>query len=50
MVSVILDNLVAGASIDDILRSYPALSRESVAAAIAYAAELAGKRVVPLPT
>lgn len=49
MVSVILDNLAAGVSIDDILRSYPALSRESVAAAIAYAAELAGERVVPLP-
>ncbi len=49
MVSVLLDNLAAGASIDDILRSYPPLSRESVTAAIAYAAELAGERVVPLP-
>jgi uncharacterized protein (DUF433 family) len=49
MVSVILDNLAVGASIDDIVRSYPARSRESVAAAIACAAELAGERIVPLP-
>ena len=49
MVSVILDNLAAGLSIDEVLRSYPSLSREAVQAAITYAAELARERVVALP-
>jgi uncharacterized protein (DUF433 family) len=48
MVSVILDNLAAGVSVDEVLQSYPSLSREDVQAAIAYAAELARERVVPL--
>ena len=48
MVSVVLDNLAAGASQDEILRSYPSLSQESIQAAIAYAAELARERVVNL--
>ena len=46
MVSVILDNLAAGASADEILKSYPSLSSEDIKAAIAYAAELARERVV----
>jgi len=49
MVSVILDNLAAGLSPDEILRSYPALSREAIQAAITYAAELARERVVAMP-
>ncbi len=49
MVSVILDNLAAGLSTDEILRSYPSLSREAVNAALAYAAALARERVVALP-
>jgi uncharacterized protein (DUF433 family) len=48
MVSVILDNLAAGVSQDEILRSYPSLNRESIQAAIAYAAELTRERVVNL--
>jgi uncharacterized protein (DUF433 family) len=40
MVSVIMDNLAAGLTIDEILRSYPSLTREGVRAAIGYAAEL----------
>jgi uncharacterized protein (DUF433 family) len=40
MVSVVLDNLAAGVSTEEILRSYPSLSPESIQAAIAYAAEL----------
>ena len=48
MVSVILDNLAANVSQDEILRSYPSLSRDSVRAAIAYAAELVRERVVDL--
>jgi uncharacterized protein (DUF433 family) len=49
MVSVILDNLAAGLAVDEILQSYPSLSREAVHAAIAYAAELARERVIALP-
>ena len=46
MVSVVLDNLAAGQSTDEILQLYPTLRREDVAAAMAYAAELARERVV----
>ncbi|MBN1399204.1 MAG: DUF433 domain-containing protein [Anaerolineae bacterium] len=49
MVSVILDNLAAGLSSDEILHSYPSLTRQAIQAAIAYAAELARERVVALP-
>jgi uncharacterized protein (DUF433 family) len=48
-VSVILDNLAAGLSADEIVRSYPSLAAEDVQAAVAYAAELARERIVPLP-
>ncbi len=46
MVSVILDNLAAGVSPREILKSYPSLSSEDIQAAIAYAAELARERIV----
>ena len=49
MVSVVLDNLVAGLSYEEIIESYPSLNRESVQAAIAYAAELTRERVVGMP-
>lgn len=49
MVSVVLDNLAVNLSIDDILRSYPSLTREAVQATIAYAAELTRERLVALP-
>lgn len=48
MVSVILDNLAAGISRDEILASYPSFASEDIEASIAYAAELARERVVPL--
>lgn len=44
MVSVVLDNLAQGKSADKIVQLYPTLQREDVAAAIAYAAELACER------
>jgi uncharacterized protein (DUF433 family) len=47
MVSVVLDNLAAGRSLEQILSSYPSLVREDVQAAISYAAELAREQVVP---
>jgi len=46
MVSVVLDNLAAGQSPEEIMKLYPTLRREDVAAAVAYAAELARERVV----
>ena len=36
-VSVVLDNLAAGLSVEEILRSYPGLSREALQAAVLYA-------------
>ena len=46
MVSVVLDNLAAGLSVDQIQKSYPSLSQEAVQAAIAYAAELSHERIL----
>mgnify|MGYP001039832507 FL=1 len=48
MVSVILDNLAAGVSREEILKSYPSLTPEDIQAAIAYAAELTKERIVPV--
>ncbi|MCP4149363.1 MAG: DUF433 domain-containing protein [bacterium] len=48
MVSVVLDNLAAGLSTDEIINSYPSLRPEAVQAAIAYAADLARERIVVL--
>jgi uncharacterized protein (DUF433 family) len=47
MVSVILDNLAAGESVEEIMRGYH-LEREDVQAAVQYAAELARETVIPL--
>lgn len=49
MVSVILDNLAAGESIDSVLHSYPTLKAEDIHAALSYAADLARDRVVSVP-
>jgi len=49
MVSVVLDNLAAGLGTEEILASYPSLNRDSIQAAIAYAAELARERLVLIP-
>jgi uncharacterized protein (DUF433 family) len=46
MVSVILDNLAAGVSKEEILKSYPGLTVEAVNATLAYAAELAHERII----
>jgi uncharacterized protein (DUF433 family) len=46
MASVVLDNLASGLSTAEIVRLYPTLTGEDVAAAIAYASELARERVV----
>lgn len=46
--SVVLDNLAAGLTVDDLIQSYPTLSREGIQASVAYAAELARERLVTL--
>jgi uncharacterized protein (DUF433 family) len=48
-VSVVLDNLAAGVSAEDIVKSYPSLHRLDIRAAIAYAADIARERQVVLP-
>jgi uncharacterized protein (DUF433 family) len=50
MAAVVLDNLAAGLPAEEILRSYPSLEAEDLRAAVAYAADLARERMVPLPT
>ena len=47
-VSVVLDNLAAGLTPDEIVASYPTLALEDVRAAIAYAADLTRDRVIEL--
>ena len=49
LVSVVLDDPAAGASAEEIARSYPSVSTEAVRATLAYAADLAGERVVTVP-
>lgn len=49
MVFVVLDNIAAGGTAEEILRDYPSLWPEAIPAAIAYAAELARERIVELP-
>jgi uncharacterized protein (DUF433 family) len=49
MVTVILDNLAAGASPEDIQRDYPSVSAEAIRASIAYAAELSHERILAMP-
>jgi uncharacterized protein (DUF433 family) len=44
-----LDNLAAGLSVPEVLKSYPSLTEQAVQAAVAYAAELARERVLAMP-
>lgn len=48
-VAVVLANLAAGLSAEEILRSYPTLTPDAIQAALAYASDLAQERVVGLP-
>ena len=48
-VSLIIDNLAAGATEAEILEAYPSLNREDIRAALAYAAEMARERFVDIP-
>ena len=48
LVTTILDNLAAGLDVDEIIKSYPSITRESIQAAVGYAADLAKERVLSL--
>ena len=48
MVTVILDNLAAGLTVEEIAESYPSVSADAVKAVLHYAAELAKERIAPL--
>ena len=48
MATVILDSLAEGLGVEEIVESYPSVSREAVEATLLYAAELAKERLVPL--
>jgi uncharacterized protein (DUF433 family) len=49
-VSLILDQLAGGLTIEELLTDYPHLVREDILAAIAYGAEAARERIIPVPT
>jgi len=46
LVSVVFDNLASGISVEEVLDSYPSLTREDALAAMAYAAELTREHTV----
>jgi uncharacterized protein (DUF433 family) len=48
-VSLIVDNLAAGATEDEILAAYPSLERRDIRAALVYAAEMTREHHVVLP-
>lgn len=48
-VSLLLDRMVDGDSSADLLADYPQLAAEDLRAALAYGAEMARERVLPVP-
>ncbi|MFN0138379.1 MAG: DUF433 domain-containing protein [Phycisphaerae bacterium] len=48
-VSLIIDNLAAGESVESIVAAYPSLSRDDIQAALAYAAEMVRGKYVDVP-
>jgi uncharacterized protein (DUF433 family) len=48
-VALVLANLADGLSAGEIIESYPSLTPAAIQAALAYAADLAQERVLPLP-
>ncbi|MBU2602201.1 MAG: DUF433 domain-containing protein [Actinobacteria bacterium] len=47
-VAVVLDNLAAGLSAEEILAEYPSLQAGDIRAAMAYAADITRERLIPL--
>lgn len=48
-VSLILDFLASGDSIDEVIKEYPHIERDDVLACIAYGAEAASDRFIEIP-
>jgi uncharacterized protein (DUF433 family) len=48
-VSLILDFLASGETAEQILEAYPQLTADDIRAALAYGAEVARERVIPVP-
>ena len=48
-VSLVLDLLASGESVDELLRQYPGLTHDDVLACIAYGSEMSRERFVPIP-
>jgi uncharacterized protein (DUF433 family) len=48
-VSLILDLLASGMTVEQILEEYPQLSREDILACVAYGAEMSRERFVEVP-
>jgi uncharacterized protein (DUF433 family) len=48
-VSLILDFLASGSSMEEVLAEYPQLTMEDIRAAIAYGAEMSRERYVEIP-
>ncbi|MBI4244608.1 MAG: DUF433 domain-containing protein [Planctomycetes bacterium] len=46
-VSLIIENLAAGISEDEILKAYPSIASEDIKAALSYAAELTKESYIP---
>ena len=49
-VSLILDQLASGVTADELIAAYPQLTHEDIRAAMAYGAEAARERIIPVPT
>jgi uncharacterized protein (DUF433 family) len=49
-VSLLLDQLASGITADELIADYPQLTHEDVLAAMAYGAEAARERIIPVPT
>jgi uncharacterized protein (DUF433 family) len=48
-VSLILDQLAAGTTFEDLLKNYPHLNHDDLLAAIVYGAEASRERIIPIP-
>ncbi len=48
-VSLVLDLLASGLSVEEVIQEYPQLSREDVLACVAYGAEMSRERFVDVP-
>ena len=49
-ISLVLDLLASGWSIEDVIKNYPGLQKEDVLACIAYGAEMSRERYVAIPS